>query len=85
MLTSWLQRSAGFDAGAKVSDADLLKAAIRVRRAGVVVDAFAWLALSEPERNALAYVDVAAALAEDDETWADKARAEFAEGLKRGQ
>lgn len=84
MLTNWLQRAAGYPEGADVKVEDLVAEAARCRRCGVVVDALAYMALSANEREALALADAAIALSVDEETWADRARAEFVEA-RRGK
>lgn len=85
MLTNWLQRSAGFVEGADVSVERLLPEAARCLRVGVVVAPIDYLALSENERDALALAQAAIDLEADEETWADRARAELLEEARRGQ
>jgi hypothetical protein len=82
MLTNWLQRAGGYMEGADVPVEDIIPVAAMCLRVGVVIAPIDFLALSENEREALALAQQAIDLDADEETWADRARAEFVEGLK---
>ena len=85
MLTSWLQRSAGYTEASEPTVEDLLPEAARCLQVGVVVDPLSYMALTPVERQALALAHAAIALDADEETWADRAREGFAQEVRGGK
>ena len=81
-VENWLIRAAGLMPSASVTVEDLIATAAQARRCGVIVDVLAFMALSDVEREALSLADAALQMAADEETWADRARAEFVEGVR---
>jgi hypothetical protein len=81
-VENWLTRAAGLMHSDRITVEDLIATAAQARRCHVVVSVQDFLALSEVEREALSLADAALQLAADEETWADRARAEFAASRK---